>query len=332
MRLTLPFILIVFLSGCVFEPVSPVDDYAARLARALTLDEPVYGESGWQRLPRPRALQLPVSEVGIDLLDFLALGDCRLQAVVAERNSSLGRLAGASTRLGHELEFLAAGYECLPGLAAQADLAAELEAVLAQKTRELPRVIFTATLGGDAFRAFWQSQGQPTTVDVSISQALAALNGDIQRWLSGDYAVDQPRLDDQLRIIALGNGGDIVAAWAELARILTPLNRALEQRREAGPLCYPGMKNPDADIFRRVVMNYFVAGVQRDVADLNRVSFEQLDAVASLERLLADVETPAYQQWREGREQVQDLGRQVMRDHVQALQPFMEECGFIPGA
>ncbi len=321
---------LLLFAACERDAPIAVNDYTARLSR--TLDLPVADKPIIQpiRLPRKRDLSLTYSEESIDLLEFLRMGDCELQQLVAERNSSLGRLAQPSQRLVYEINFLRAGMTCVDELEGKgSELADRLRSVLDSKAQELPMRIWEALPGGEEFRSFWAASG--SLPDAQVIQAVSQLNADVSRWLSGDYAVDASQLEANLQQIALGGGGRVLNSWSHLKADLEVATRLLNARAASKPLCFEGMHNPEADIFKRVVNLFFVAGVQKDVAALNRVTFDLMQQINALEGLLQAIEPAAYSRWREQRAETVQLGRQSVTDHVAAIQPLFLQCGFLPG-
>jgi hypothetical protein len=281
-------------------------------------------------LPRLRELRQPLTEASINLLDFLSLGSCELQGVIAERNSSLGRLATPTTRLVHELEFLDLADDCVAALPEEeADLIEELQAVIATKKRELPIVIFNATLGGEEFRAFWRWRDREIVIDSDALDSLRALKLSVSNWMNGDYAVDREALTNQLNLIRRGPAGDYLQYWFDLNRYLAVADDLIEAREN--PLCYGNMKTPQADIFHNVVMQFFIGGVQKEVAVLSRGSFDLLGEIEELEKLLDDALPDNYEAWRARRTMLVADGSAAMGHHVKALEPLLASCGFLPG-
>lgn len=326
------------LAGCVESgPAADLDDYLTRLERVLEQGSHQIAETDFPRLPDVRDLRLVPAEDNIDILEFLRIGRCELQQLVAERNSNLGRLAEPSQRLVYEINFLRLGDACLAAIADDyPDLAAELAAVLETKRRDLPIAIWQATLGGDEFRALFSpgSEALPEAFeeDSELLLAFQQLETDIERWLAGNYAIDSGRLERQLDLIRRGDMGKQLRAWSLLDNKLSQASRVVADRLRRRPLCYQGMQTPKADILDSVIREYFVGRVQAWAAGLNARYYEQFPAIRALELTLTVVEPEAYRRWRIERDVFLEQARPALANHVEALRPLLEQCSILPGA
>ena len=164
--------MITVLYGCNEPTPFSAQDYTGRLARVLKEPVPDLFSSEEIEFPRRRDLQVSFQSHSIDLLEFLTLKDCELQKIVAERNSSLGRLALPSQQLVSELRFLKTGATCLSILKDET-FADELTAVLLEKQEELAGRIWQATLAGPEFRAFWRFRSSACSRVCSMKNLLS---------------------------------------------------------------------------------------------------------------------------------------------------------------
>ena len=296
--------ILLLLSGCGADgPASWFDTYIDRMARVLDVD--ARGAPAVARLPFPvrRELRLERAQVSIDLLDFLALQDCGLQEVVARRNSALGKVAPASSRLVFDLEFLRLAPACLENLSgeAEAELHEAVATAAAQKRAALPAAIWQALLGGAEYREFWSTpmamSDYPQAANLPVDEVLRKLLGSVDRWLGGDYTVDRQQLEVRLQRLASGDGGALLAAFELQARQLRQLDGMLVERFEAAPLC-PGAASARAEPLRNVVTRFFIGAIQAWSARLNARQLELMPLVQRLEARLASGEPGAFRQWR----------------------------------
>jgi hypothetical protein len=320
-------------SGCDQSEIMGLEDYRQRLARSLDMTNPGSQAAQTLRLPAKREIQIRFSAAGLDILEFLSIGNCELQAVVAAGNSSLGRLAEPSQRLIYELDFLRVANDCIDVLNEDSpDLADKLQRAVILKRSELPSRIWTATLGGKEFRQFWSNRQRSIQVDAELHDTFRSLAGDIDRWLVGDYMIAGDFLEQRLQLISQGSGGGLMQNWNLIDSSLRPATELVLARTANRPLCFEAMESETAAIFRRVVMGYFVEGVQREIAVLNRSTFEVIEAIERLENRLEAAEPSAYSTWRTQRNLVIKTGRESVTEHVAALAPLMNQCGFMPGS
>lgn len=325
-------LMALLLTACSRQPAIDVADYTGRLARSLDQSLAALSKPPPMLFPRQRLLATDFDDTTLDLIEYLRLSDCALQQVVAQRNSSLGRVALPSQSLVQDLNFLAVAQVCVELLRTRnTPLAEKLETAINIKARELPARVFQATLAGQEFRAFWESKPQVVVADAETIAALRRLNTMTRGWLAGDYAVDATGLEVALATIRQGQGGAQLLAWQQIASELMPATEMLKRRFEAKPLCYPDRQSAQAEIFRNVVTRYFVTGIQTEIAVLSRASFDVWQQIEALEMQLVAAQPAAYRQWRQARDTVVKQGRQSVTAHVAALNPLMQQCGFLPG-
>src|SRR5690606_5875499 len=106
-------------SGCT-SVNDQLDDYQARLSRVLEEQTAPHSVTRVPRRPvQHNRLSLPQAD--INLLELLRLDDCRIGLTVAQKNSSLGRVALPSQQLLMELELLTHGPACVTALEAAGD-------------------------------------------------------------------------------------------------------------------------------------------------------------------------------------------------------------------
>ncbi|MBO6566790.1 MAG: DUF3080 family protein, partial [Pseudomonadales bacterium] len=90
------------------------------------------------------------------------------------------------------------------------------------------------------------------------------------------------------------------------------------------------LKTAQAEIFNNVVMQFFIGGVQKDVAVLSRGSFDLFAETDRIEQLLVEALPKNYRDWQAKRQLVLDDGANAMNRHVKVLKPLLSQCGFLP--
>ena len=286
------------------------------------------------RFPTQPTLRTDNSRATVDILDLWSIRECALHGVVAQRNSSLGRVAQPSTRMFYELEFLRLAPECIDLLLQQGreDLAATLSEARAGKEARLPQVIWQGLLGGGEYERYWkvpQRLGDyPTIANYSSDTALMALASDVRRWLGKDYRFKSDEVEANLQKLLVGDAGAVYKSAVLQDLYLQHINAALQQRLQAGPVCRTA-KDARASILDTVVRKYFVGSIQPWSVRIQARAY-QLDAARDIEELLAGAEPEAFAAWKKERDRVIERALQAPRSHVETLLPIMRQCGLAP--
>jgi hypothetical protein len=315
------------------SPDAALADYVQRLERTLGHPAPAATPVTLPRLPHRSELKLTLESGNLGTLDFLALTGCAVQVTIGKRNSSLGLMASASQRLLLELEFLQLAPECIDYQRSQGEdaLADLLASAHTQKQRQLPALIFNATLGGPEYRALWRppsTLGQyPANTSSAPLTALSNINASVRRWLAGDYRADNMAFEIQLSEVALGDGGALLRALALQQGWLAAGNAVLAAQRAEGPLCRGDLRPAAADTLNTVIEKFFVGDVQPWSADLGRRQHELLPLLHELEEQVAPALPSAYRGWQARRDASLSRWAEAPRQHVEALQATLESCG-----
>lgn len=308
-------------------------DYAQRLARVLDQDLPEQPALTLLAFPGKREMRKPLPQTDIDLFEFLKLGNCELQGVIADKNSSLGRFAPESRALQQDIDFILLSETCLTQIDDQ-DLINTLTAARDEKLAALPVRLMHATLAGPEFRALWTSSdvAYPHVAESRLQGALSVIQTQSDIVLSQQdlQAFDIEALERALEVLRTGEAGALLANFQITAHHLALGTEVVKARAARRPLCFEGMRGQQAEFFRNVVLEKFVAGIQRDMAVLNQRYYEVIGPLQQLEQRFTDAETESYKAYREQRDAAFAQGLAAVKNHVDALQPLMLQCGFIP--
>jgi hypothetical protein len=334
-RLTTIVLFVVLLPACSGDPPEArLQDYRERLFRTLDIAATHAPELAFTRFPTQPTLRSDNARETIDILDLWSIRDCALHGVVAQRNSSLGRVAQPSTRMFYELDFLRLAPQCIDLLLQQGkeDLAATLSKARAGKEARLPWVIWQGVLGGGEYERYWKSpqrlEDYPTTASYSSDAALMELASDVRRWLGKDYRFESSEVEANLQKLLLGDAGAVYKSAVLQDLYLQHINAALQQRLRAGPVCRTA-KDTRATILDTVVRKYFVGTIQPWSVKIQARAY-QLDAARDIEKLLAVAEPEDFASWRQERDRALERALQAPRNHVETLLPIMRQCGLAP--
>lgn len=330
--------LFIFLSACSSETgEQSLSVYAERLTHVL---EKVGGDP--VAMPEPTVLRYPApgqildartfqTELAptIDILEFLSLHGCRLQAVIAESNSSLGKVAANSQRLLSALEFLRLAPECIQQLYADDNISLA-EAVTSEMERKREQLLFMfarATIADDELRSFWRAPlslgDYPLSTGLETLQALERLGGYAQSWGKGRYGDGLEEFENSLGLVSIGDGGALLKSYLLLDAYLDGLNTYLDSVLASTLLCQRNDVYSPA-ILLNVVQKYFIQDVQVWAAGLNRRYYAIHSAIEPLEKVLAEYTSDAYKQWSESREALAERVKSRLQLHVAKLQVLLK--------
>lgn len=329
-------IVAVFLSGCSRGVENDLADYQQRLSRLL--DEPKIAVElpSNPRMPRTQEVQTPIPEISISLLDSMRLDRCRVGQLVAERNSSLGRVQSTQSRVHYEIQMIAALQECLASPAADEERIAELlTSALAHKVDTLPlwfdRFLTSESVIRERMRVSRSTLNLENTQQGSASVAALTYFADVFTGLSTDplgYQVDPEHWNEHMRHLGQNNFlSDFWRTQQVVHGYLIELNNMLN---DAGDKvgCQGQSVPQQAHYLQNVMHSLWIAELQTKLARLQ--GYEQQIA-AQLRRLQQFVRHEPWQNYIEeliGTESHGEYIREHSREHAQHYQGFLTQCGF----
>ncbi|WP_247869933.1 DUF3080 family protein [Methylophaga sp. SB9B] len=345
-RITVLVYLMLLLSACdpLAKPDTLMDEYVKRLANVLDV-EPNYSELvAIERIPRSRERTLSIAETDINMLDFLKLYGCELQFVVGEKNAILGRVMQPLNSLRYELRFIEAARTCLAEIDNE-QLRQKVVVAIETKQQNLPRVIWNATWGTDEIAQLTSlSNGlyQPEQSQHEISQYgndIQYLNDVIGKLQSGDYSVDLTYLGNIQQSWQYGSrAGQLHNSARLLITRLDDATQILQQRIHQQPLCSQSKPNKQARVVESMFYSVYIGKVQPYMASVNRAAgqlFEPLSELAQLQQhVMPESFKPYYSlslNW-DDETGLWALYQQRVREHTEAWQDLLEQCGLRPAA
>ncbi|WP_290783558.1 DUF3080 family protein [Halomonas sp.] len=174
-------------------------DYQRDLAQRLDLSPPSpTSPANIGAFPEQRDRLVTIPETREGMLNVFALRECHITTLVAERNSTLGRVAPASQQWRYELTLWQRLTDCLasevPERLADADRE-RLERLTATKTEQLPRATWNGLFGSDEWAGSFSRVSSPLPADaLSPPEAQLASLGYLQE-LTAIAAKDVPPPD-----------------------------------------------------------------------------------------------------------------------------------------
>ena len=326
----------IFTTGCAESGLDTVvDDYTERLERVLDQEASTPVITPLPKFPARRDLRIDVPAIDIDLFDFLKLGNCELQSVVAERNSSLGRFAAESVALKQDIDFILLVENCKDTIE-DPELAQTLEDALHHKQHFLDAVLWNALIAGPEYNELWTNDRvtYPHVAESKLQGALSVLQTQTEIVLKQEQlaSFDAQQFEQALVVLRSGEAAALLASWRLVKDHLGVASRVVSDRSARRPLCFDNMRGQNAEIFKNVVFDKFIAGIQKDVAVLNQRYYEVVVPLQELEQLFVEIETPAYSEYRQARDALFIHGIDSIKGHVDAIELLMVQCGFLPSS
>ena len=343
MKPALLLILALALSACGQTPEDQLLDYQQRVARVLDEDIPAVGTRARIERIAVTHFALPLPQHRINLLELLSLNDCRIGQAVAQKNSTLGKLAAASQKLVQELAILRDGADCVAQLQPlDAELAGQLNSALQEKYAARMRYWWNAWLSADEWQHFIATAAQPLQWPAADAPKPAHISLTLNAL---DYAIHQgeniaagrfapPRgMEPQLQQLMLGETlGRWLASEYLLTRTLNQTAAIIENRLARKVLCPTGEETPDASILHNVFVKYYAGQVQPYISRTDQLGNALRERLDRLKNLLKEEPPQAFQQWRHQVGQQQQAFVRANKRHVTAWQKVLRQCGLMPGA
>ena len=285
------------------EPESPFKRYLNQLDLALQIPSTAVRFTGTPVPPGPGELQVDIAASSIDSLDLLQVSGCSVQANIGRRATSLGRFAKPSQRLLLELEYLRQAPACIRHLREgnQLTLAASLEAAHRKTQSQLPALIFNATLGSEEYRTLWLATpaagSYPRRDADTVTAALEAINGNVQRWLSGDYRAHNLNLELLLSEIAGGDVGSRLQTWTHRVDWLASAGQRVAQALHTGTGCGNYQAGALAASRIAIANAYFIDVIQPLMAHSQRQYLNLTRPISALETQLRIALPASYRHW-----------------------------------
>ncbi len=288
----------LLLTGCSPAAESIFEDYHSRLDRLLQLPaQTAHAVAALPALPAIREVQQQLPDLRLDLLDLVAIRQCGLQQLVANRNSSLGKVMTAANQLGYELELLQQLSPCLHHPELSSKLQQQLQQMYQQKQQALPLVLSNLLLTDATLRQ--QLQGSQR----SLSSGAARVSSDTlqalqqlqllqqQVRLFQQQPQDNPNLSTSWRseqinqTLTLLYQGQLLADLQYSVRYSNTQLKALNQQLAAVDLkqwCSQARVNGQAEILHTVFRQIYLGRVQPYLAELDGLNHSLLPALAAL--------------------------------------------------
>jgi len=269
------------LTGCSDPAISQMDDYASRLGRILALEIQDPAPLDLQPLPSITQTRTDITDSSITLVELIATRACGLDALLGERNSSLGKVMTPSQRLKYELNFLQQIQPCLTHPDIAPELQQKLTAIASEKTTQIDKHWQNFLQQDDTLR----QQLHPSRT-LSKPDSVAGVAGSMQALHSllalrksiSDRNWQQATESDTEQALELLYKANALSQLQQSLRFsqnwLQSLNQQLEQV-DMKAQCPVGKSSDKADILNTILLQYFIGKVQLYLAQVDG-TYQQL--------------------------------------------------------
>ena len=332
------------------EGPAMLEDYASRMSNVLEVDIQLELSAAAQQvpaLPSMRDRLLPTVELREGVIDVWDFRQCGMISIIAERNSSLGKVMLPSQKMTYEIWFFQALQDCRARVyaviardQAQQAFIERLENIYIIKRQNLSAELWNGIYTSDEISA-----------QFIIKQKTLALKeevGSVQRALEKFLAL--AKLSEQEIIITPAWLEDIEDYYfamhsnhfgARLLATLPMVTRTLDKTAEAinirlaqKPFCPAGHQPPRANILLNVFQRYYVDRILPYMAMIQRDGKPWLQRHDEIMTLL-----PAPAAMQLYHQQVVSLSdddglwqrwQRAIRRHTKAWQAILGQCGMMP--
>lgn len=323
---------LVILSACSPAPegLAHLHDYQQRVAN--TLNQPAISFQPQPRVQAPtaRELRLPIARLEISLLDAMRLDACAAGPLIAERNSSLGRLQNGVMRYLHDRQLADALELCAQQLKSDnPELAQRVQQQAQAKQKLMPQLRTQAITEDSAIRNILNMADRPLAKPDSTTLAplfsalntvLLVLDNQAQLPTEEELSAALERLEKDAYVGQLWRAlHDNYAYIQQLDPLVSNLSH------NAG--CLSAGVPKRAQVLRQVFIARFSGPVQRH---LNALTHQAQQLEPYIQAL--DAPLPAWQKYLQHIVALDDQVKAITRNHVQYWQQFFRDCEFTPGA
>jgi len=317
-------------------------DYIERLQRSLDAPDVRSFDNrsiSQYRLPARRERFSDIPELRIGLLDLVidARRCPRLQQLISQRNSSLGKQLMPSQRLGYEGDLLRAIDDCLPHLQDDSSLKATLQRLANDKRQQLPAVFWNALNGSPEFENYLRFADKALPVDtpedsaaLDALQRLASIGAGLPTQLPPSAGELEPLF---FALYASEQGGQLITSLASLRYNLDVGSDLLEQRQQSRPLCPMGQATPRGRILQNIFIKFYAGGLQPYLAQVDQRGQQWQAVLLQLQRIdgIPSVTRTHLQRLAGEQDSLWQDFRAATARHVKAWQTLLNSCGLAPG-
>lgn len=324
----------MLISGCSKKPylLETLEEYTQRLSNVLEAEHQISFVHEVMRVTETKSesTTLATAQVSarIKLREFYNLPDCGVKPLIAERNTTMGKLQAPSQRYLYELRLVKALSHCLT-IMTDAEDQQKLQAILTTKQKDMDsswRVFVNKSQ--EIARALTSNTSH---LELSENHDFALLSWQQILNFSPDVAMNSRtditgELEAHLKTIAeyktpakLVNDMRLVSTW------LPKVTRFLETQT-SGFTCVPRKEKQKVEYLKNVFHLFFIQEIQPLTSNMNKWYYK-------LEPVLESLDHPKVQpQGQHGFKQLKQDYDQNLKQHVMFWQTLFKRCNVSPAA
>ncbi len=328
-----------------------LEDYASRVSNVLEVDIRLDLPAAAQEipaLPARRDRVLPTINLREGVIDVWNFEQCGMISIIAERNSSLGKMMLPSQKMRYEIRFFQALQDCRAQMLAlpapdesQLGFIKRLENIYKIKRQNLPAEIWNGIYNSEEMSEQF-ARGKPAfalneEATGEVQRALGQMHA-LAKLANADPVIAPEWLDNiednYYAFYSNHLGARLLTTLPMLIQVLDRTATAINKRLEQEPFCYPGHRPPRANNLLNVFRKYYAGQIQPYLAQVQREGRQWLQRHDEIMGLLpAPVAMQAYrlrvvsisaegglwQQW-----------QRAVRRHTQDWQDILGQCNMMP--
>jgi len=276
------------LGGCSEPPgKAELQDYQQRLNRVLALDTAKVNLVSAAPLPTKNSLAASLPDLRMDLLDAFATRQCGLDQLIAERNSSMGKVLSASKRLHYEVKVLNVMERCLTKTW-DAPLQGQLVAFYSEKQQSIATAWRNMLLTDDTLRRRWHSSDTMLAPNDTngFNESLSALKQllNLQQAITAQDWATASTIDPEQALATLYQYDFLSRLQFSLrytSSWFDAVNPALLSIEPAS-LCARSNQTEQLTILNTVFRKFFIGEIQAYLAELMRYQQQSWPLIAEL--------------------------------------------------
>lgn len=352
MRICGLLIALLALSGCDRgSPEYMMQDYMSRVENTLetSIDTELDVGDKIPLFPRKRARKQATDELRQGLLEVLDLDYCEgLLHLIAQRNSSLGKVMPPSKQMTYEIRFFQLIRDCHNKIQLDSEQEAELKTRIREiyeiKKRNLAKEIYNGIYMSEEIAGNFSRSEAPialegdTGLDASIRVVeqfllLAQLPSNETDWQAPTFLNE---IENSFKVLYSNRyGGQLLKSLVLLTESMNATADGINAKLDSRPFCLPGHRNPRTDILRNVFAKYYSGTFQPYLSKVHRSGQIWLETNQKLAAALPlPLAMDAYFNETLSLEHPNSLWQQYIRArdrHTQAWQRLLSQCGMMPG-